>query len=99
VEQVGLSEGQLQQVDSIMRYYRDQMRALHEEFDEAYSSRYRELQAASREAVRGVLTTEQVVVYDSIRGEWRQRWEESRQDTADEVREDRNNGRRGPGVP
>jgi hypothetical protein len=99
VEQVGLSEVQVQQVDSIMRYYRDQMMALHEEFDEAYSPRYRELQNASREAVRGVLTSEQLVVYDSIRAEWRQRWEESRQDSAEGSAEDRNNGRRGPRAP
>jgi hypothetical protein len=62
-----------------MSYYRDQMRLLHEEFDEAYSVRYRDIQNASREAIRGVLTAEQLVVYDSIRAEWRRRWEEDRQ--------------------
>ena len=86
VEQVGLSEVQLAQVDSIMRFYGGQMRALHEEFDDAYNTRYREIQTASREAVRGVLTAEQVTVYDSIRAEWQRRREERRDDSTGSAR-------------
>ncbi len=98
VEQVGLSEGQLEQVDSIMRFYGGQMRDLHEEFNEAYSTRYREIQTASREAVRGVLTAEQVMVYDSMRIEWQRRREERREDSTGSSGSQQGGGR-GPRIP
>jgi hypothetical protein len=99
VEQVGLSEVQSEQMDSIMRFYRGQMRSLHEEFNDAYNSRYMEIQSASREAVRGVLTVDQLEVYDSIRGEWQRRMEERRVDTIGEPGNGRGDGRGGPGIP
>ena len=99
VEQVGLSEGQLDQVDSIMRFYGGQMRVLHEEFDEAYNTRYREIQTASREAVRGVLTAEQLVVYDSIRAGWQRRREERREDSTGSARPQQGDGGHGPRIP
>ena len=99
VEQVGLSEGQLTQLDSIMSFYGGQMRDLHQEFDEAYNTRYRDIQTASREAVRGILTAEQLVVYDSIRGEW-QRWrEERREDSTGSARPQQGDSGRGPPIP
>jgi hypothetical protein len=90
VDQVGLSEAQKIQVDSIVGFYRGQMRALHEEFDEAYSARYRDLNREAREEVRTVLTEEQRVVYDSLQADWQRRREERRQESpsgTDEGRE------------
>jgi len=81
VEQVGLSEAQKEQVDSIVGYYRAQMRDLHDEFDEAYMDRYRELSRKSREDVMAILTVEQRTVYDSLRAEWESRRQEWRQDS------------------
>jgi len=99
VEQVGLSEGQLTQLDSIMRFYGGQMRALHEEFDEAYNTRYRDLQTASRDAVRGVLTSEQLLVYDSIRAEWQSRREERREDSTGSFGSQQGESGRIPHIP
>jgi hypothetical protein len=81
VEQVGLSDLQKEQVDSIVGYYRAQMRDLHEEFNEAYMDRYRELSRKSREDVMAILTVEQRTVYDSLRAEWEIRRQEWRQDS------------------
>ncbi|NNM05808.1 MAG: hypothetical protein HKO65_12030 [Gemmatimonadetes bacterium] len=81
VDQVGLAANQKEQVDSIVGYYRTQMRVLHEEFDEAYMTRYRELNRLAREDVRAVLTDEQRTAYDSLMAEWAQRRQE-RQDSA-----------------
>lgn len=66
VEQVGLSDTQKAQVDSIVTLQRARMRALQEEFDQAYMPRYRELIQETREAVRGVLTPDQRIRYDSL---------------------------------
>ena len=81
VEQVGLSDAQKEQVDSIVGYYRAQMRDLHEEFNEAYMDRYRELSRKSREDVMAIMTVEQRTVYDSLRAEWESRRQERRQDS------------------
>jgi len=81
VDQVGLSEVQKARVDSIVGYFRGQMRALHEEFDEAYSTRYQELNRMVREEVRAVLTDEQRIVYDSLQAVWIQRRQERQQDS------------------
>ena len=80
-DQLGLSEVQKENVDSIVGYFRDQMKALHDEFDEAYSSRYRELNRQVRDAVRAVMTEDQLVAYDSLRTEWDRRRQERRQDS------------------
>jgi hypothetical protein len=66
VEQVGLSAAQKAQVDSIVMYYRGQMRALHEEFNEDYLNRYREITQATRDGIKAVLTVEQQTAYDSL---------------------------------
>ncbi len=81
VEQVGLSDSQKEEIDSIVGVYHEQMRALHEEFNDAYMSRYREILQDSREAVRGVLTEDQRVAYDSILVEYSRRRSERRPDT------------------
>ena len=81
VEQVGLSEEQRMQADSIFWFYRSQMRVLHEEFDSAYTSRYRGIMAESREAMLGILTEEQRVRYDSLLVEMSRRRQERRQDS------------------
>ena len=81
VEEVGLSEAQRAQADSIYWHYGGQMQALHEEFDEAYSPRYREIVAQSREDMLGILTAEQRVVYDSLLVERERRREERRSDS------------------
>lgn len=82
VEQVGLTEVQQAQADSIFWHYRGQMRALHEEFDEAYNTRYREIMVRSREDMLGILTADQRVVYDSLLADWAQRRQERRADSA-----------------
>jgi Spy/CpxP family protein refolding chaperone len=81
VDLVGLSDVQRAQTDSIYRYYQLEMRALHEEFDATYSSRYREIMSESREAMLGILTAEQRVVYDSLLVDWERRRQERRQDS------------------
>lgn len=81
VDQVGLSEAQKNQVDSIVGHFRDRMKALHDEFDEVYSTRYREITQATRDEIRGVLTPEQRTAYDSLLVEWDERRRERRDDS------------------
>jgi len=81
IDQVGLSDAQKEKVDSIVGYFRGQMRALHTEFDEAYSSRYLELNRMAREEVRAVLSEAQKTAYDSLQAAWMQRRQERRQDS------------------
>ena len=81
VEQVGLSEVQREKVDSIVGYYRTQMSTLHQEFDQAYSTRFRELNRLVREEVRAVLTDDQRTVYDSLQADWARRRQERREDS------------------
>ena len=88
LDQLGLSDVQKEKVDSIVGYFREEMRALHDEFDEAYSTRYRELNRQVREEVRGVMTNDQLLAYDSLRTEWDRRRQERR-------REDSISGTRG----
>jgi len=86
VEQVGLSETQHDQVDSIISEYRRQMRALHDEVEakvetkirEAYQPRYRVLLSAVREELKGVLTEDQRMAYDSLLVEYDRGREERR---------------------
>lgn len=81
VDLVGLSDVQKAQTDSIYWFYQGEMRALHEEFDATYSSRYREIMSESREAMVGILSAEQRVVYDSLLVDWERRRQERRQDS------------------
>jgi Spy/CpxP family protein refolding chaperone len=94
VEQVGLTEEQHQKIDSIVDYYGAQMRDLHDEFDEAFNTRFREIMTITRDEIKAVLTPEQSVAYDSIRAEWSRRREERRQDSASA----RGDGGKGPGI-
>lgn len=84
VEQVGLSEVQRAQADSIYWLYRGRMGTLHEEFDSAYNSRFQEIMSKSREAMLAILTDEQRLVYDSLLSEWERGREERRQDSLPE---------------
>jgi len=81
VDEVGLSEIQNQQVDSIVGHFGGEMRDLHEEFDRVYSTRYREIIEATREAIRSILTPEQKVMYDSLMVEREQRRRDRRSDS------------------
>lgn len=70
VEQVGLSPEQKAQVDSIVAHYRQEMRDLQDELQvelrQAYTPRYRGLLEETREEIRGVLTPDQRMEYDSL---------------------------------
>lgn len=70
VEQVGLSPEQKAQVDSIVAHYRQEMRDLQDELKvelrQAYTPRYRGLLEETREEIRGVLTPDQRMEYDSL---------------------------------
>jgi len=83
VDQLGLSEIQKELVDSIVGYFRIEMRELHEEFDEAYSARVRELNGRARNEVRAVLTDEQRIAYDSLQSAWAQRRQERRENSTE----------------
>ncbi len=89
VEQVGLSEDQKESVDSIVGYYRERMRALHEEFDAVYSSRYAEILDYTRSAIRGVLDESQRAAYDSLLMEFDSRMEQRRRDSIGDGGDDR----------
>jgi Spy/CpxP family protein refolding chaperone len=82
VEQVGLSDAQHAQVDSIVAEYRRRTRALHDELDDeiqaAYQPRYRVLLDEVREEIKGVLTPDQRMAYDSLLVDYDRRREERR---------------------
>jgi Spy/CpxP family protein refolding chaperone len=65
-EQVGPSERQMVSIDSIVDEHRVKMKELHAEFRAAYNPRYQALVEETREAIKGVLTPEQAVAYDSL---------------------------------
>ena len=65
-EQVGPDEEQRILIDSIVKDYRDAMKALHAEFRASYNPRYEALVRETREAIKGVLTLEQRAAYDSL---------------------------------
>ncbi len=90
VEQVGLTEDQKEKVDSIVGYYRERMRTLHEEFDAVYSSRYAEILDSTRSAIRGVLDESQRAAYDSLLMEFDSRMEQRRRDSIGDWGDDRN---------
>lgn len=82
VEQVGLTDVQKTRVDSIVSHYRQQMRDLQEELQKeletAYTPRYRSLLEETRSEIKGVLTSEQRLVYDSLLAEHDRRRAERR---------------------
>ena len=65
-EQVGPTETQMGQIESIVAEHRAQMDALHEEFRKAYDPRYDALIAETREAIKDVLTPEQAAAYQEL---------------------------------
>jgi Spy/CpxP family protein refolding chaperone len=72
-EQVGASEAQLAQIESIVREHRGELRALQGEFRDAYDQRYQALIEQTRSAIKGVLTAEQAEAYDSLVAEYEKR--------------------------
>ena len=70
VEQVGLSEDQKARIDSIVGDYRQRMRELQDELQvelrEAYTPKYRALLEETRSEIKGVLSPDQQVAYDSL---------------------------------
>ena len=81
-ERVGPDEAQKMVIDSIVSEYRVSMKSLHAEFNAAYSPRYRALVDETRAAIRGVLTPEQAIAYDSLIAE-RERKRAERDSTDD----------------
>jgi len=91
VEQVGLSQDQQAQVDSIVAHYRQKMRELQDELQDelrqAYQPRYRGLLEETRQDLRAVLTPDQQMAYDSLLVEHdRRREERRRQDSISDSR-------------
>ena len=82
VEQVGLTDVQKEQIDSIVAHYRGKRDALQAQLEadlwEAYMPRSRELLEETREEIKGVLTPEQRTAYDSLLVEHDRRREERR---------------------
>lgn len=62
VKRLDLSREQREQVDSLLRQYREEMGGLQKE----YMPRYWEIVDTSRSRVKNVLTEEQAVLYDSL---------------------------------
>ncbi|MFC1791681.1 hypothetical protein ACFL0I_04355 [Gemmatimonadota bacterium] len=81
VEQVGLSELQKTQVDSVVAFYRREMRTLHEESNRDYMNRSRDLVENTRNDLRSLLTSEQQAMYDSLLAESDARWSQRRGDS------------------
>ena len=61
-EQVGPSEAQKTQIDSIVGQHRGDLRVLQRDFRDAYEA----LIQQTRDAIKGVLTPEQAAQYDSL---------------------------------
>jgi hypothetical protein len=82
VDQVGLSELQQVQVDSIVADYRQRTRALHDELEDeiraAYQLRYQVLRDEVREELKDVLNLDQRMAYDSLLVDYDRRREERR---------------------
>jgi Spy/CpxP family protein refolding chaperone len=82
VEQVGLTDVQKEQIDSIVAHYRGKRDALQAQLEadlwEAYMPRSRELLEETREEIKSVLTPEQRTAYDSLLVERDRRREERR---------------------
>jgi len=90
VEQVGLSDEQREKVDSIIQYYRGQMRTLHTEFNESYTTHFNEITQKTRDEIKAILTVEQQVAYDSLLVEWDRRRESRSRDSISNIGGGRN---------
>jgi hypothetical protein len=65
-EQVGPDEAQKMQIDSVVKAYRETMRALQSDMRDAYNTEYQSLIEQTRTDIKGVLTPDQAVAYDSL---------------------------------
>jgi Spy/CpxP family protein refolding chaperone len=75
-----LSPAQDSAIAEIVEAHRDSVRSLHRELRDAYDSRYWDIVLSSRSAIRGVLTAEQAVRYDSLLAERDRRRQEREHD-------------------
>lgn len=89
-EQVGLSDVQLVQVDSIVVHYRNDVRALQKETREEYDRRYAGLVDAVRDEIKSVMSADQRAAYDSLLAEYDERRREWRERRREEGNEDGN---------
>lgn len=71
--QVGPNEEQKARIDSIVKVHRESLKALEKELRDAYRPRYRALVEQTREAIKGVLNPDQVMVYDSLLADYDRR--------------------------
>ena len=75
--QVGaLTADQEVRIEAIIEVQRDSLRELRRDFDDfrdRYNSRYLEIVEGTRGAIKGVLTADQVLKYDSLVAEYRSR--------------------------
>jgi Spy/CpxP family protein refolding chaperone len=69
VDQVGLSEVQKVQVDSIVDTARVRMDEARQDLREQYEAAYRQIVLETREAIKTVLSVEQAMQYDSLLAE------------------------------
>ncbi len=69
IHRVPLEDDQRVQVDSVLAYYRDQVRGLTDAYNEAYWSAVQ----STRDELRGILREDQRVHYDSLLAERDQR--------------------------
>ena len=67
IDEVGLEPAKRAEVDEIVRHYRTTMRALNDEFEEAFEPRRRGLIRATLDSIRSVLAPEELAAYDSLR--------------------------------
>ena len=96
IDQVGLEPAKRAEVDEIVRHYRTTMRALNDEFEEAFEPRRRGLIRATLDSIKSVLAPEELAAYDSLRAlRFRSRNEgsDSAEGTRDQGRPDRRQDR------
>ena len=69
-EQVGPTEAQRVEIDSIVQAHRQAMKELQQEFREAYDPRYGALIEQARRSIRDVFDPDQAMMYDSLIAEY-----------------------------
>ncbi|MDT8340892.1 MAG: hypothetical protein RQ751_05200 [Longimicrobiales bacterium] len=82
-EQVGLTETQLVEVDSMVVHYRTRVRKLQHDSRQAYEAQYALLVDSLREGIKGVMSEAQRAQYDSLLAESDER-RRARRDREDE---------------
>lgn len=83
-ERVGLDDAQRVIIDSIVVHYRSGVRELQRQSREAYEQEYMMRVDAVRQAIKGVMTLEQRVMYDSLTMESDRRRQERREERGSE---------------